>query len=41
MSLLDHIGDEFSELTISELAICCTMLNAEIRQREHEGGEKP
>jgi len=39
MGLLDHIGDEFAELTLSELAICCTMLNAEIKRREFKKRE--
>ena len=40
MSMLDHIGDEFSELTLSELAICCKMLNAEIKRREFKKKEE-
>lgn len=34
MSLLEHIGDELTELSLSELAICCTMINSEIKSRK-------
>ena len=36
MSLLNHIGSEFSKLNLPELAICCTMLNNEIKRRRVE-----
>ena len=38
MSMLDHIGDELTELSLSELLICGMMINEEIIKRKKDIG---